>query len=77
MKLPQFTLRDLFWLILATSLGLAWWIDRTRLAAAKSAAEDDAHSLGIMLGFSPSWDVSPSRAADLKRKYEGILGGRD
>jgi hypothetical protein len=32
MKLPQLSLRDLFWLVLVCAMGLGWWIDRTRLA---------------------------------------------
>jgi len=25
MKLPRFTLRDLFWLVLVCALGMGWW----------------------------------------------------
>jgi hypothetical protein len=28
MKLPRFTLRDLFWLMLVVAMGCAWWLDR-------------------------------------------------
>lgn len=28
MKLPQFSLRELFWLVLVVSLAVGWWIDR-------------------------------------------------
>lgn len=28
MKLPQLSLRDLFWLVLVCALALAWWIER-------------------------------------------------
>ena len=31
MKLPQFTLRDLFWLVLVVALAVGWFVDRTRL----------------------------------------------
>ena len=28
MKLPQFSLRDLFWLVLIVALVCAWWVNR-------------------------------------------------
>lgn len=31
MKLPQLSLRDLFWLVLVAAMGCGWWVDRTRL----------------------------------------------
>jgi hypothetical protein len=30
MKLPQLTLRDLFWLVALVALGCGWWVERTR-----------------------------------------------
>jgi len=33
MKLPQLSLRDLFWLVLVVGCLCGWWIDRTRLNA--------------------------------------------
>jgi len=27
MKLPRFTLRDLFWVVLVVALGLGWWLE--------------------------------------------------
>ena len=32
MKLPQFSLRDLFWLVLMVGISFAWWRDRSGLA---------------------------------------------
>ena len=32
MKLPQASIRDLFWLVLVAALGLGWWLDRGKLA---------------------------------------------
>jgi hypothetical protein len=29
MKLPQLTLRDLFWLVLVAGMGCAWWVDNS------------------------------------------------
>jgi hypothetical protein len=31
MKLPRFTLRDLFWLVLVAAVTSAWWVDQSRL----------------------------------------------
>jgi len=31
-KLPQLSLRDLFWLVALVAIGCGWWIDRQRLA---------------------------------------------
>ncbi len=36
MKLPQFHLRDLFWLVLVIAIMCAWWLDHGRLAAEAS-----------------------------------------
>ena len=33
MKLPQLSLRDLFWLVLVVGMGCAWWVDRSGLRA--------------------------------------------
>jgi hypothetical protein len=30
MKLPQLTLRDLFWLVLVCALAVGWWLDHAR-----------------------------------------------
>jgi len=30
MKLPQLTLRDLFWLVLVCALAVGWWVERQR-----------------------------------------------
>jgi hypothetical protein len=31
MKLPQCSLRDLFWLVLVCALGIGWWLERASL----------------------------------------------
>ena len=38
MKLPQLTLRDLFWLVAVVAMGCGWWVDRTRLASEENTA---------------------------------------
>ena len=30
MKLPQLTLRDLFWLVALVAMGCGWWVERER-----------------------------------------------
>ena len=34
--LMRFSLRDLFWITVIVAMGVAWWLDRTRLATAES-----------------------------------------
>ena len=41
MKLPQLTLRDLFWLVLVCALGCAWWVEHRRLQAAWMRADTE------------------------------------
>ena len=45
MKLPQLTLRDLFWLVLVASCLCAWWADRSRIVAREAALEARAKEL--------------------------------
>ena len=33
MKLPQLTLRDLFWLVALAGMGCAWWLDHAQQEA--------------------------------------------
>ena len=35
-SLMTFSIRDLFWITVVVAMGVAWWIDRTRLATAES-----------------------------------------
>jgi len=41
MKLPQLTLRDLFWLVLVLGMALGWWLDRGMLAGQLSKERMD------------------------------------
>lgn len=34
MKLPQLSLRDLFWLVALVAMGCGWWVDHAHSAAA-------------------------------------------
>jgi hypothetical protein len=47
MKLPQFTLRDLFWLVLVAGCLCAWWADRSRIVARETALEARATELKV------------------------------
>jgi hypothetical protein len=37
MRLPQLTLRDLFWLVALAALGCAWWVDHFQMDSARKA----------------------------------------
>jgi hypothetical protein len=39
MKLPQLTLRDLFWLVLVIALSLGWWLQSRRHQELRERAE--------------------------------------
>ena len=52
MKLPQFHLRDFFWLVLVAAMGLAWWTVRSRSIEHDSqlaAQRSDLEKLGLEL----------------------------
>ena len=46
MKLPRFTLRDLFWLVALVAMGCGWWVDHARQVADR----DSAYMKGIQTG---------------------------
>lgn len=52
MKLPQFNLRDLFWLVLVCALAVGWWADRSRLGRKVFGLEWEAavheQSIGVL-----------------------------
>ena len=41
MRLPQLSLRDLFWLMLVVGIGLGWWIDQDRIRREREAFADE------------------------------------
>ena len=64
----KFSIRDLMWFILVIGIGLAWWIDRSRLELAKRIYQSDAHYLSGLFGVeSGVW--SDERLNELQRKY--------
>jgi hypothetical protein len=42
MKLPRFTLRELFLLVVIAAMGSGWWVERLRLARDLHEARTDA-----------------------------------
>jgi hypothetical protein len=59
MKLPRFTLRELFLLIVIAAMGCGWWVDRSRLTAECSRLSFllDFHSEGLILKTKLSADA--------------------
>lgn len=47
----RFAIRDLLWSTLVVALGVAWWVDRTRLAANVSKLDAEV----TRLGAGPDW----------------------
>ena len=50
MKLPQLTLRDLFWLVLVCATGLAFWVQSRYLASENQRLRRAIYSAGYHLG---------------------------
>ena len=40
MKLPQLSLRDLFWLVLVCALAVGWWVNRRQLLLENASQRD-------------------------------------
>lgn len=53
MKLPQLSLRELFWLVLVSAIASAWWLDHRRLASQIEDLEETIFS------------ISPARSGDI------------
>lgn len=45
MKLPQLSLRELFWITLVVALSLGWWLDRSVLSARWEALLSSARGI--------------------------------
>src|SRR5688572_29382011 len=59
MKLPQLSLRELFWLVLVCGLVLGWWLDHRRLTASENLWQRRAMELKRFVELVP----------DLPREY--------
>ena len=71
MKLPQLTLRDLFWLVALVALGCGWWVDRSCLARTLDWTVRDAQVLACycepMFGDE---SMQGGRLQDIRSRYE-------
>ncbi len=47
MKLPQFSLRDLFWLVALVAMGSGWWVDHRKQMADKRVLFDAVYEAGF------------------------------
>jgi len=45
MKLPRFTLRDLFWLVLVCALAVGWGVDRVRINQKERALDEQTENV--------------------------------
>ena len=57
MKLPQFSLRDLFWLVLVCALAVGWWVERLRV----HRLERDYETVVDLIANvnTPRWNLRP------------------
>ena len=53
MKLPQLTLRDLFWLVLVCALAVGWWVNRWQVGAAND--ENLRYLARVLLESGQEW----------------------
>ena len=63
MKLPQLSLRDLFWLLLVVAVGLGWWIDQDRIRRHEQALAGEREKLRIQVQGLQSLPLRRSQAA--------------
>ena len=47
----RFTIRDLLWLTAFIAMGVAWWLDRSRLAAKYDDLERSIQPISIQIGL--------------------------
>jgi len=68
MRLPRFTLRDLFWLVALAAMGCAWWVDRERsrkaLQAVSAESERRANQLEVERGSRAKSSLQRTYALD-------------
>ena len=69
----RFTIRDLLWLTVVVALGVGWWIDRSQVASAKRAFENDAQSMSRFFDANRSpYADDAERMKEYFQKYHGI-----
>jgi len=78
MKLPQLTLRDLFWLVLLVAMALGWWINQARLTNENKELEEaltplEAYvtSLQESMSRQEAWwnEVLEEAGQDVKKRF--------
>ena len=75
MKLPQLSLRDLFWLVLVVAMGCGWWVERQRLRMTNAELQGEVQRLKegpdwagmdrIMDQYAMHWDLLQKREREL------------
>jgi len=81
MKLPQLTLRDLFWLVLVVGMGVGWWLETMRHRRREQELTNDARAFAYFVlaygggmgrddGSAQSW-----RIRELLDQYDPTSGG--
>jgi hypothetical protein len=68
----RFTIRELVLLTLVVALGVGWWIDRSQVASAKRAFENDARSMSRYFDANRSpYADDAERMKEYFQKYHG------
>ena len=62
MRLPQLSLRDLFWLVALVAMGCGWWVDRSSLQRQLRAQDYSVKIISIVYG----------KASDVAGSVRGI-----
>ena len=69
----RFTIRDLLWFSVVVALGVGWWVDRSQVASAKRALENDARSMSQFFDANRSpYADDAERMKEYFQKYHGI-----
>jgi hypothetical protein len=74
MKLPQLSLRDLFWLVLIVALGLGWWQDHSQQHFQNFVWQARCEHLEVLLNKTRFAEEKQAEAARLFRN--GQVPGR-
>jgi hypothetical protein len=69
MKLPRFSLRELFLLVVIAAMGCGWWVDRSRVAHRLNATEAELEKSRLMLsGLRAENGILTALTADLYKQ---------
>jgi len=68
----RFTIRDVLWLTVVVALAVGWWVDRSQVASAKRAFENDARSMSRFFDANRSpYADDAERMKEYFQKYHG------